>query len=389
MEAASLILVHILILIPFHVVLSSPPQSCLSSQVCMQGHYVPSVSCMWTKRNVSLQIDGQSRLTWFVDERIFESDMGVKLNRDKLFDLVVDNKTSSCRDNTLEGKTFIFFSIHYPVNYYHFFFDTIMPLYNVFGGSALSDTQQGIILVPFVENGAKIDLQTQIFNGASYWIDMLELLFLKTENVTLMPLDENFNHDILCFGNKNVLLGLPEMKYNTYAFMNGFRNFVLQQINLLNVSKPSILSHEPRKATFVKRLGRRKIINRKELIEAVAPFLHMKSVVFDRLTFTQQIKYVKEGGNMIIGMQGAGMINSIFLEKGSSVVCLFQYNAASDSFRRMLKPLHNYYTWVNTHIKNSVTNLTLDPYHDQADTIVNVSEFLDVIKIALSTVNTV
>ena len=125
------------------------------------------------------------------------------------------------------------------------------------------------------------------------------------------------------------------------------------------------------------------------MIEAVAPFLHMKSVVFDRLTFTQQIKYVKEGGNMIIGMQGAGMINSIFLEKGSSVVCLFQYNAASDSFRRMLKPLHNYYTWVNTHIKNSVTNLTLDPYHDQADTIVNVSEFLDVIKIALSTVNTV
>ena len=66
---------------------------------------------------------------------------------------------------------------------------------------------------------------------------MLELLFLKTENVTLMPLDENFNHKILCFSNKNVLLGLPEMKYNTYAFMNGFRNFVLQQINLLNVSK--------------------------------------------------------------------------------------------------------------------------------------------------------
>ena len=90
--------------------------------------------------------------------------MGVKLNRDKLFDLVVDNKTSSCRDNTLEGKTFIFFSIHYPVNYYHFFLTpsclSIMFL------EAEHRSQQGIILVPFVENGAKIDLQTQIFNGA-------------------------------------------------------------------------------------------------------------------------------------------------------------------------------------------------------------------------------
>ena len=88
---------------------------------------------------------------------------------------------------------------------------------------------------------------------------------------------------------------------------------------------------------------------------------------------------------MMIGLQGAGMMNSLFLEKGSSVVCLFQYNAASDSFRRLLKPLFNYYTWVNTHVNNSVTNLTHDPHHDQADTIVNISEFLDVIKIALST----
>ena len=125
------------------------------------------------------------------------------------------------------------------------------------------------------------------------------------------------------------------------------------------------------------------------MIEAAAPFLDMKSVVFDKLTFIQQIKYVKEGGNMMIGLQGAGMMNSLFLEKGSSVVCLFQYNAASDSFRRLLKPLFNYYTWVNKNINNSVTNLTLDPYHDQADTIVNISEFLDVIKIALSTINTV
>ena len=99
------------------------------------------------------------------------------------------------------------------------------------------------------------------------------------------------------FSNKNVLFGLPEMKYNTYAFMNGFRDFVLQSMDLLDVSKSSILSRNPHEAIFVKRLGRRKIINRREMIKAVAPFLDMKSVVFDNLTFVQQIKYVKEGGN--------------------------------------------------------------------------------------------
>ena len=80
-----------------------------------------------------------------------------------------------------------------------------------------------------------------------------------------------------------------EVQYD--PFMNGFR--LCWQINLLNVSKSSILSHKL-KSNFCRVIGKEENYNRREMIDCCAVF-DMKKKAFDKLTFIQQIKYVKEG----------------------------------------------------------------------------------------------
>lgn len=170
--------------------------------------------------------------------------------------------------------------------------------------------------------------------------------------------------------------------------MNNFRQFILQQTGIIKkyiVNLNSTKGNEQLKGIFIKRLNRRRILNHEELVFSVQDKLSLNIVTVDQLSFLEQIQRVRNGGSVMIGMQAAGMLNALYLRKNSSIIVLFQYNAASDSFGKLFKPLDyfKYYTWVNKHIKNSFTNITEDVYHDQADTIVNVSEFVHVVTMVL------
>ena len=75
-------------------------------------------------------------------------------------------------------------------------------------------------------------------------------------------------------------------------------------------------------------------------------------------------------------MQGAGLMNGMFLSKAAHVIVLFQYNAASDSFAELLRPrLASYKRWINHNLTNSFNDEEKDPYHDIANTVVNIEEF--------------
>ena len=79
-------------------------------------------------------------------------------------------------------------------------------------------------------------------------------------------------------------------------------------------------------------------------------------------------------------------MNAMYLPSGSAIVVLFQYMAASDSFSSMFAGrARPYLRWVNKDKNNSfVKNESMDPYHDNADTIVDLQAFRGVIEDALS-----
>ena len=96
---------------------------------------------------------------------------------------------------------------------------------------------------------------------------------------------------------------------------------------------------------------------------------------FEDMTMREQVTSMSKYA-IVVGMQGAGFINALFLSKQAHVIVLFQYNAASDSFAELLRPrVHSYKRWINSIEANSKNDPQKDPYHDIADTVVDMHEF--------------
>ena len=87
-------------------------------------------------------------------------------------------------------------------------------------------------------------------------------------------------------------------------------------------------------------------------------------------------------------MNGAGLMNAIYLPDGAVAIQLAPYNATQiniDEFGRVLKSRGPYLEWRNTHAEKSHSNRRHDPYNSQADTEVDIPEFIELIQEALRT----
>jgi hypothetical protein len=95
----------------------------------------------------------------------------------------------------------------------------------------------------------------------------------------------------------------------------------------------------------------------------------------EKMTMREQVLSMRRY-SVLVGMQGAGLVNGMFLSKAAHVVVLFQYNAASDSFAELLRPrLASYRRWMNHNVTNSFNDEEKDPFHDIANTVVDLEEF--------------
>ena len=138
---------------------------------------------------------------------------------------------------------------------------------------------------------------------------------------------------------------------------------------------------------LILRGGRRRILNQKQLLRAASaaqPHLQatFEGIQFDGMSFGQQVAAVS-GLSVLVGMQGAGMSNALYLRPGAVAVVLYQFGAQHDLFAELLRPRGPYLTWINAHERNSVCNRTVDRFCDSPDTIVDEQEFVKLMSKAL------
>ena len=363
---------------------------------CVDGHYRPASSCI--VGNIRLDANGT-----------FSTASKPKLPQTKrrafdkaMFSLETLERAadqSSCKQ--FVNRDAVFFSIYFHHghgNFFHFFHDSVFPLFKTIAGVKT----QRPVLFPFVEHGSLHGLPAgiawdvkDVFSRSvqSFWMSLLQLLFADRSQNDLIPLDREFLNRVktdgdVCFS--RVRFGLASYTDDDASFLNQFRAHVFSRTEI-NPPLPVGTMTVPqlaRYSIFVKRSKRRRILNRAELIRGVSDMLPMvRSISFENMSFHDQVKSL-ENCSLYIGMQGAGIINALYLPRGSAIVVLFQYMAASDSFSRLFeraeKGRHPYFRWVNRNVSNSVVqNEALDPFHDNADTIVDVREFRGIVKKAI------
>ena len=89
---------------------------------------------------------------------------------------------------------------------------------------------------------------------------------------------------------------------------------------------------------------------------------------------------------VLVGVNGAGLMNGIYLGEGAVTIQLVPFNATQlnvREFGNILKSRGPYLEWWNKHEELNRGNLERDPYNSQADTEVHVDEFTQLIRDAL------
>lgn len=373
---------------------------------CSRGHYRPPASCRIEPalllRNGSIAVPGQPATgsKGLGHHLLRPHQQGGSLQ--KMFRAVnaTQDALGQCRalmsDASL-GDIAVAFSIYFHFgkgNYYHFFFDSLIPLYALLEHRGLLQQGNGV-LMPFVEHGALagfdegIDLDSEAFSHqhhGAYWMQALQLLFpswrilpLTRDSLLSLALSQPHVDYPRCL--PRLVAGVPKWKAADAALVGRFVSFTVRQMALppTEICAPGFR----RSATVIRRSNRRRIRNFDEVLRTVEAEMPATMLRFEDYTLREQLALARSYA-LLVGMQGAGFINALFMSRDAAVVVLFQYGAASDSFGKLLRPRLSYHRWINEHRALSFTDTTRDPYHDNADTIVSINEFQAVVRKAVS-----
>ena len=283
-------------------------------------------------------------------------------------------------------------------NYYHFFYDTLMPMFKYIHDGAIQDDNSSNAILLTVEHGSipglgeGVDWDTDAFlqSRSGYWMHMVRKIF---PNLQLLPLSRTLltlvqrEGRAICF--RKLFLGLQKTNHSDPSFVRAFvRHVRLSYFPLWKIEPQTNNLGKNFRGIFVQRKGRRRILNIPELATAArtSNLVDFRIVDFQGLSFQQQMSIVQEQ-SVFCGMQGAGFMNALFLPPGSAVIILFQYGAVSDSFSEFLRPRYIYNRWVNKNKSLSFANESVDPFHDQSNTYVPVNEFINEVRKAVSAMN--
>lgn len=98
-------------------------------------------------------------------------------------------------------------------------------------------------------------------------------------------------------------------------------------------------------------------------------------------TFIQDIHSLQDL-RLLIGGQGSGLINGLYLRPKSNNIILYQY-LGWDVFNIYLKPRGEIYNWYNLYKNKSFCNLENDPFCDSPNTEVDIDVVVDIVVKAL------
>ncbi|ESP05688.1 hypothetical protein LOTGIDRAFT_228161 [Lottia gigantea] len=342
-----------------------------------RGHY-PGMFCRIT--NVILSAKDQK--IYYKNDKSnfqFKVDNECFLNKE-MWSLTKSENTSSQCDEILDsGFFFPFYYFRGGSNYHHLHFDILMPLYNYLYFHKRNN--KNTALFPGVETSRLqvVDWLTPAFDDETkYWNHVISVF--RYEDLSYIPVNGD-----LVNSNKNICVkaahfGLPKADHTNSSFLKSFVQFVKNKLNV---------THErlsDQRVGLIKRSNRRRILNEELLIEKVREFVDAELVEFSGLTFQEQVNIVQQY-SVLIGMNGAGLMNAIYLPPGSVTIQLVPYKAEVDHKKQaaIYSARGPYLEWHNEH--EDKVSLSNPGSYSQADTEVDVEEFLALVKKALTLVN--
>ena len=88
---------------------------------------------------------------------------------------------------------------------------------------------------------------------------------------------------------------------------------------------------------------------------------------------------------ILVGFHGSELLNAIYMVEGSVAIQLMPFASSLDAqqYSQVLKAHGPYLEWVNQHEKDSRPSKLDDKDNRMADTVVNVEEFVQLVKEAL------
>ena len=142
---------------------------------------------------------------------------------------------------------------------------------------------------------------------------------------------------------------------------------------------------------WVARARRRRVVNEKELVQAVQaamPGVRMRLVRFDQLLYRDQVRAAGEY-DVIAGMNGAGLINALFRKPCAAAVQLVPYQAPLNyhEFGLLLRATGGpYLEWHNLHAEHMRIRPGMRQPESNQDTYVEPVEFVALIEQAVAAV---
>ncbi|ELU00677.1 hypothetical protein CAPTEDRAFT_225389 [Capitella teleta] len=309
----------------------------------------------------------------------------------------VQNRVSisdlQCHKTYDVGHTYTVF-FFYASSYYHLHTETLMPLYAATEWPKSSqmaervwekampfrtnEGQQIFMPVATVNNqNMKIDWNTTAFDkDDSFWVQMAQF---PARNHTFLPLTENVaaNGENICF--KKLNIGMISYNNTNPSFIKAFGSYVKKELGI----KPLPPFDQP-VIGLIRRTNRRRILNEFELTKALNKVAKTVVLDFYYMDYYEQVRAMQQL-SVLIGMNGAGLINAVYLPSYAVAVQLVPYKANVNwrFYGDMLRARGPYMEWHNKDKSRHRQNLELDPSNSNADTDIDIEEIVDLARSAI------
>ncbi|XP_064609506.1 protein O-linked-mannose beta-1,4-N-acetylglucosaminyltransferase 2-like [Liolophura sinensis] len=192
--------------------------------------------------------------------------------------------------------------------------------------------------------------------------------------------------ETICF--KTAYFGTSRFPFDDRRLVQDYITFIKNQFEIPVDKQPDTVPRH-RIGIITRNNSRgRKILNEAELKKAISHLATVDIVEFSGKSFKEQVSMIQRY-SVLVGMNGAGLTNAIYLPRTSVAVQLVPYNASLNfrDFGVWLSSRGPYLEWHNTHPELSETD-KYDVFNNRANTLVPESEFLKLMTDAISIVDT-
>ena len=132
---------------------------------------------------------------------------------------------------------------------------------------------------------------------------------------------------------------------------------------------------------WVGRSNRRRVINEDAVLDALREIAVVRVLDMGVAGYETSVRGIQDV-SVMVGMQGSGLINGLYLRDGAAVVVLYQVGGW-DVFSEYLAPRGPYFWWANGNASSSYCAKGTDPYCDSPDEVLDAIAVRGVVAEAL------